>query len=246
MRRLLFTIRYDGTAYHGWQVQQNALTVQQLVQDALERLLGQRPDVTGCSRTDTGVHADMFCFHTDVDSDISCERLVSALNAHLPDDIAAYDCREVASDFHARYSSTGKRYVYRFYDGRQRNPFLMRYTTRVNGRLDEARMNAAAAHFVGRHDFAGFCSAGSSVEDTVRTVSEATVERQGDTVVFTVAADGFLYNMVRIMAGTLLDVSSGKLEPEDMPQIISSCERERAGATAKAQGLTLAEVFYGG
>jgi tRNA pseudouridine38-40 synthase len=246
VRRLLFTIRYDGTAYHGWQVQNNALTVQQLVQDALERVLGERVPVTGCSRTDTGVHAEMFCFHTDVGSDIDCERLVSAINAHLPDDIAAYDCREVAGDFHARYSCSGKRYIYRFYDGRQRNPFLMRYTARVNGRLDEARMNEAAAHFVGRHDFIGFCSAGSSVEDTVRTVSEAKVERQGDVVIFTVAADGFLYNMVRIMAGTLLEVSSGKTQPADMPQIIASRERERAGATAKAQGLTLAEVFYGG
>lgn len=246
MRRLLVTIRYDGTAYHGWQVQSNAVTVQSAVQDALEQTVGMRPNVTGCSRTDTGVHADMFCFHTDIGGSISCDRLVSALNAHLPDDIAAYDCREVPGDFHARYSCTGKRYCYRFYDGRSRNPFWMKYSSRVPVRLDESAMNEAAAHFMGRHDFAGFCSVGSSVSDTVRTVSESCVRRDGDVVIFSVAADGFLYNMVRIMAGTLLDVGMGRTAADSLPQIVASCDRKMAGATAKPHGLILDKVFYGG
>ncbi len=244
MRRLLITLRFDGTDYCGWQVQPNGVSVQQRVQDALEQAFGVRLPASGCSRTDSGVHAREFCFHTDTSVAIPCEKVPLALNRFLPDDIAVTDCREVPHDFHARYSCKGKTYVYRICDAKVRDPFNTRFTAYHRGRLDADRMNAAAAAFLGTHDFSAFCASGSSVEDKVRTVSEAKVERVGDEVRFTVTADGFLYNMVRIMAGTLLDVSLGLIDSAGMSDIIASRDREKAGRTAPARGLTLEKVSY--
>ena len=244
MGRRCLKIAYLGTAYCGWQVQKNGVSVQQTVQTALQKLLGSRPALTGCSRTDSGVHAREFCFHTDTSVAIPCEKVPLALNRFLPDDIAVTDCREVPHDFHARYSCKGKTYVYRICDAKVRDPFNTRFTAYHRGRLDADRMNAAAAAFLGTHDFSAFCASGSSVEDKVRTVSEAKVERVGDEVHFTVTADGFLYNMVRIMAGTLLDVSLGLIDSAGMSDIIESRDREKAGRTAPARGLTLEKVSY--
>lgn len=244
MKRFLLTIAYDGTGYHGWQVQSNALAVQPVIQDALEKLLEKRPDVSGCSRTDSGVHAAMYCLHFDSCKEIEPERVVYALNRILPSDISAVSCKEVASDFHARYSCKGKQYVYRIYNACQRNPFYDRYWYHYKYHLDEKKLNEAAKGFLGKHDFIGFCSSGGKTHDTVRTVTKFDVERDGDEIVFTVEADGFLYNMVRIMVGTLLFVAMGKIKPQDIPDIIDSKNRRRAGITAPAKGLTLNKIFY--
>lgn len=244
MRNLLITMRYDGSQYHGWQVQDNAVTVQQTFQDALERLFGERLPVVGCSRTDAGVHALMYCCNFRTDSAIPCDRIPYALNAHLPDDIGVYDCREVSEDFHARYSCKGKRYIYKIHNSPFRNPFTMGYAYLYRPKLDADFLNAQAKGFIGMHDFAAFAAAGGSVEDTVRTVQDAAVYRDGDAVCFEVQADGFLYNMVRIMTGTLLGISEGKISEGSIPEIINSLDRSRAGVTVPAQGLYLKEVFY--
>lgn len=244
MRRILLTLRYDGTAYHGWQVQPNGVTVQETLQDAIQAVTGVRAGVIGCSRTDAGVHADMFCCTFDTDSPLDGEKLAAALNFHLPRDIAVYAAREVALDFHPRYHAVGKRYVYRIWNGRQRHPVYERYALHRNQPLDTDLLNRAAADFVGTHDFAAFCGAGSSVEDTVRTVTSCTVERQGDLVLFTVEGNGFLYNMVRIMVGTLLDIAAGRLAQDSIPAILHSGDRGQAGPTAPPQGLCLTRVFY--
>lgn len=244
MRNLLLTLRFDGGAYHGWQVQENAVTVQQTLQDAIEAVFGARLPVIGCSRTDAGVHARMFCVNFHTDSAIPCARVPYALNAHLPDDVGVYDCRQVPDDFHARYSCVAKRYAYVIRNSPFRDPFAVGRATTVPLLLDEAMLHDEAQAFLGTHDFAAFAAAGGSVEDTVRTVRDACVRRDGETVVFEVEADGFLYHMVRIMAGTLLDVAAGKIPRGSIPDILASLDRARAGVTAPPQGLYLQSVQY--
>ena len=245
MQRIMLTLRYDGTAYHGWQVQPNAVTVQQTLQDAIEAVTGVRSGVIGCSRTDAGVHADMFCCTFDTASPLRGNKLCSALNFHLPADVAVYDAHEVAADFHPRYGAAGKRYVYRIWNGAQRHPVYAGYALHRNAPLDVAFMNRVAAQFVGTHDFAAFCGAGSDLQGTtVRTIRACGVERQGDLVLFTVEGDGFLYNMVRIMVGTLLEIAAGRLTEDSIPAILESGDRGMAGPTAPAHGLCLEQVFY--
>lgn len=244
MQRLLLTLRYDGSRYHGWQVQKNGITVQETLQDAVERLTGIRSGLTGCSRTDAGVHAEMFCCAFDTASPLRGEKMVKALNAHLPRDIAVYGCREVEADFHPRYAALGKRYVYRIWNAPERNPFWEGRALHCRRPLDAAFLNEQAAAYVGTHDFASHQAAGSTVEETIRTVRRTEVERRGEMVLFTVEADGFLYNMVRIMVGTLLGLQAGSLEAGSIPAILESGSRERAGATAPACGLYLDHVFY--
>lgn len=244
MQRLLLTLRYIGTRYHGWQVQPNGMTVQQVMQDAIERVTGVRAPLTGCSRTDAGVHAEMFCCAFDTASPLRGGKMAMALNAWLPEDVAVYDCREVAADFHPRYAAVGKQYVYRIWNDPARNPFWEGRALHLRRPLSLPVMQAAAADFCGRHDFSAFCAAGSDVEDRVRTVRESTVTREGSLVTFTVAADGFLYNMVRIMVGTLLDIESGKLPQGCVPMLLSQPDRAAAGYTAPACGLYLHKVYY--
>jgi tRNA pseudouridine38-40 synthase len=244
MARILLTLRYDGTAYHGWQVQPNGVTVQQVLQDAVEAVTGVRSGITGCSRTDAGVHADMFCCTFDSDTALRGDKLCCALNFHLPRDVSVYAAHEVAEDFHPRYMAAGKRYVYRIWNGTQRHPVYDRYALHRKARLDEALLNRAAAQYIGTHDFAAFCAAGSDVQDTVRTVRACCVERQGDLVLFSVEADGFLYNMVRIMVGTLLEIADGRLDADAIDGILASGDRSQAGPTAPAKGLCLQQVFY--
>ena len=245
MQRILLTLRYDGTAYHGWQVQPNGVTVQEVLQDAIQAVTGVRSGVIGCSRTDAGVHADMFCCTFDTDSSLRGDKLCSALNYHLPHDVSVYAAEEVAEDFHPRYHATCKRYVYLIWNGRQRHPFYERYALHRNQPLDVERLNRVAADFVGCHDFAAFCGAGSDVQGTTcRTIQACTVERQGELVRFTVEGDGFLYNMVRIMVGTLLEIASGRMAEDSIPLILKGKDRTCAGPTAPAQGLCLMRVFY--
>lgn len=239
------TLRFDGRAFCGWQVQKNAPTVMQAFQDALEAVLKHRPDVKGCSRTDSGVSARIYCVSFMTDSRIPCERLIPALNVKLPPTIAAMACREAPPDFHARYSCRGKRYCYRILNTAVRDPFCEGLALHIPYRLDADFLDIQARQFIGRHDFAAFQNSGATVSDTVRTVFDASVTRNDDLIEFSVTGDGFLYNMVRIMAGTLLDIAQGRLEAGSIPAIITSKDRSRAGMTAPARGLMLMDVFYG-
>lgn len=244
MKKLLLTVRYDGTRFHGWQVQPNGLTVQQVLQDAVERITGIRSPLTGCSRTDAGVHALRFYCTTDLPKQ-SPREFCKALNAVLPHDVAVLSAQEVGEAFHPRYSARGKRYVYRIWNGAARDPFQQPYALHVRSPLNEAAMNETAALFMGTHDFSAFCSAGGAVEDKVRTITRAEVTRQGDLVTYIVEGNGFLYNMVRIMVGTLLDVQNGRLTNDDVRRALESGDRGAAGVTAPPQGLFLDDVWYG-
>ena len=245
MARILLTLRYDGTAYHGWQVQPNGVTVQQVVQDAVEAVTGVRSGVTGCSRTDAGVHADMFCCAVDTDSPLRGDKLCSALNFHLPRDVSVYDACEVDAQFHPRYHAKGKRYVYRIWNGPQRHPMYEKYALWMKKPLDANYLNSIVKEYVGTHDFAAFCGAGRDLQGTTeRTIHSCTVTREGDLVLFTVEGDGFLYNMVRIMVGTLLEIAAGRMAPDSIPAILEGHDRAAAGPTAPPQGLCLERVFY--
>lgn len=246
MRNLLVTIAFEGTRYHGFQVQKNALSVCEVFQNALESVVGSRCDVKGCSRTDSGVHARMYCISFKTTAGIRCDKLGLALNRFLPDDIAVLDAKEVPDDFHARYSCTGKQYVYKIYNSAVKDPFSPNLAYRYGYPLDVEMLDAEARAFVGRHDFAAFRSIKSDVEDTVRTITEFTVTRKDKHVLFTVTGDGFLYNMVRIMAGTLIFIAEGKIARGGIPAIIESKDRKNAGKTMPARGLYLNKVYYNG
>lgn len=244
-RNFLIKLSYDGARYHGWQIQENALTVQQVFQEALYKITGLREDIKACSRTDTGVHAREFCVSLKTESPIAPERLLAALNHYLPEDVAVKSCQRVPLEFHARYSCQGKEYVYQIWNNPVRDPFLAGRALHYWYPIDQAVLDRAAKGYVGRHDFSSFCTLDRREKgDLTRTVTTAKVERNGDLVTFTVAADGFLYNMVRIMVGTLLRVQQGKFTPEDIPGILEAKDRKAAGPTAPACGLYLNRVFY--
>ena len=242
--RAYLILEYDGTAYAGWQRQKNGVSVQQKVEEALQSVLGKAVKVTASGRTDAGVHAAAQTVHLDYDGRIPPERLSYALNAVLPDDVSVKKSGAAADDFHARYSAKKKTYRYTFVISDVRRPLHERYAARISGNVDAAAMHRAAQLFVGEHDFKAFCSTGSSVKTTVRTVYRADVVRVADTVTFTVTGNGFLYNMVRIMAGTLLAVGQGKQGEADIAAALRTGERKRAGKTLPAAGLTLESVEY--
>lgn len=200
MRNILMTLCYIGTAYHGSQVQANALSVTEVVQDAMETVLQRREDVKGCSRTDSGVHANRFCMNFHTENPIPLYALKRSLNALLPDDIGVLDCQEVPPDFHARYSCVGKRYQYLIWNADGKNPFYRGRALEYWRPLDLEKLRPVCEMFLGTHDFRGFCSAKANLEDTVRTIHCCEVKRQGDLVVFTIEGDGFLYNMVRLLS----------------------------------------------
>ena len=244
MRNIKLTIEYDGTAYHGWQSQINAETVQDVVTDAVNKLTGGKNSLTGSSRTDTGVHAMGQVCNFFTDSAIPADKFAYALNTLLPDDIVVCNSEEVNQVFHARFSTKGKKYRYLIYDTTFPSALLRHRAYHVFYPLDAGKMKQAAEYFKGTHDFIAFSAAGGSVKTTVRTIMEADVERKGDIIEFSVVGDGFLYNMVRIIAGTLVEVGFGKLRPEDIPGIIAGRNRRKAGRTAPAHGLYLVEVYY--
>lgn len=243
MKNLLFNIRYRGTAYHGYQVQSNAHTVACELQNAIERIITRREDIVGCSRTDSGVHANSYYFNMKTESEINSDKLVYALNSVLPGDIAVLSCKEVSMDFHARYSCVGKEYIYKILNTKVKNPFYEDLALHWRYEMDLDRLDRASSYFVGTHDFKAFCSK-TDVESTVRTIESCGFHREGDMVIFTVRGDGFLYKMVRTMVGTLLGVSAGRFEPEDIKEILAGKDRLRAGKTAEAHGLYLNRVFY--
>lgn len=245
MRNILITMMYDGSHFHGWQIQDNAITVQEVFQEALFKVIGEKADIKGCSRTDAGVHANMYCVSFHTEHSIPCVRLVSALNRYLPKSVAVTNAEEVADDFHARYSCKGKEYIYKIWNDEIRNPFLDGYTFHYWYRLDVDLMNRAAKHFLGKHDFTSFCTLDNREKgDFTRTVSNISVTRDGAMVTVTIEADGFLYNMVRIIVGTLLRVAQGKILPEQIPDIINALDRSKAGPTAQPEGLYLNKVKY--
>ena len=244
MSRLLVKLKYIGTNYVGWQVQKNGVSIQQSVQDAIEKVYGERVNVTGCSRTDSGVHANGYCFCFDPPKKVDPYRVPLALNSALPNDIAAFECVEVDDNFHPRYDALAKEYVYKIYDGRHRNPFVEGLAYHYIGKLDECLMNRAAQNFVGTFDFRSFMANGSKIEDTVRTIFYCNVKRKEDCVEIRVCGNGFLYNMVRIIVGTLLFVNEGKFKESDIRGIINAKAREASGKTAPAVGLYLDKVYY--
>ena len=245
LRNLLLTISYDGKEFHGWQIQQNAMTVQEAFQIALSKIIGNDFDVKGCSRTDSGVHANMYCISLKTEHPIKPERLKAALNRWLPLSIAVLDCKEVAPDFHARYSCTSKEYIYKIWNSEVRNPFLDGYALHYRYKIDENLLDKAAQAYVGRHDFTSFCTLDNREKgDMTRNVKAFSVTREGDLVTMKVEADGFLYNMVRIIAGTLVKIGGSDMPADAMKDIIAATDRAAAGPTAPAHGLTMIGLKY--
>ena len=236
---------YDGTRYRGWQKQGNTeKTVQGKLEAALSRLLSQEVEVAGCGRTDAGVHAREQVCSFRAETGLSCEELLAALRRALPEDIGALSLEIAPPRFHARLSCKEKTYVYRIWNSETPNVFERRYLLPVPEVLDVDAMKKAAALLCGRHDFAAFCSLRRSKKSAVRELRSLEILREGEELRLVFTGDGFLYNMVRILTGTLLEVGRGERSPEDMPSILASGDRAQAGPTAPAQGLTLWRVSY--
>ncbi len=237
-------ISYDGSSYHGWQRQDNALTIQQLIEEAIFKITGNMPSVCGCSRTDAGVHAASYYCNFYSDTQIPCEKLPIALNTALPRDVRVESACYVEEDFHSRFSAKNKTYRYYIRNSRVAGAFSGRYSHLVPVELDVSKMQQAAKAIVGEHDFTAFMATGSQQKTTVRTVNSLTVEKTDNMICIEINANAYLYNMVRIIAGTLIYVGIGKLQPRDIPEIIESRDRTRAGITAPAKGLFLYQVNY--
>ena len=247
MRNLLFKIAFDGSAFHGWQQQENAVTVQGELKKAWEYLTGEIPNIIGCSRTDAGVHANEYYFNVRTESTIPTGSFPVALSsAKLPKEISIYSCQEVDYEFNARFDCVKKEYEYVIENTGIPSPFLYKRAFNHKYKIDVELMNEAAQYFIGTHDFSAFCAADAQVKSKVRTIYSASVTRDGDLVKFRVCGNGFLYNMVRIMAGTLIYVNNGRIKAEEIPEIIKSCDRTKAGITAIPDGLYLNKVYYGG
>ena len=245
MRNLALFLKYDGTAYHGWQVQKNACSVAQTLEEAAADVVGHPVHMTGCGRTDAGVHARTYVANFRTESRIPVDRVAYALNTHLPADIVVTGAREVPLGFNAIGSCVRKEYTYQIYNSRIRDPFFVNRAWFYPKHLDESVMARAAAHFVGTHDFKAVQSVGTEVRSTVRTVHYFTVARRGDQIDCRVCADGFLYNMVRAMVGTCVYAAEGKFSPDDVPAILSGRNRTAAGPTVPPGGLYMTQLWYG-
>lgn len=237
-------IEYDGTAYCGWQVQPNGVTVQEEIEKALYKLTGQKVGITGSGRTDAGVHAEgqVASFKIE-DTTIPAERFSFALNTILPEDIRILSSQKASEDFNARFSAKRKTYRYKMYVSKTCRPLKERYAYRIDD-IDVDKMKSASKLLVGEKDFKCFCASNTSVKDTIRTVYSLCVERDKNDVTITVCGNGFLYNMVRIIAGTLLTVGEGKLDENGVKEILNGKNRTKAGRTLPAKGLTLLSVEY--
>ena len=242
--RILLVVSYDGTNYCGWQIQINGITIEEVLNEALKDLLGEDIAVIGASRTDSGVHALGNVAVFDTQTRIPAEKISFALNQRLPDDIRIQKSEEVDKDWHPRYCDSTKTYEYKILNRKFPNPLQRYYTHFVYMPLDVEKMKEAASYIVGEHDFASFCSAGSQVLTTVRTVYELKVEKQEDIISIRISGNGFLYNMVRIIVGTLIKVGLGVYPPEHVKEIIDSKDRYAAGPKAPACGLTLIGIDY--
>ena len=244
MKRVKLVVAYDGTAYHGWQIQPGARTIEGELNRTLSELLQEEIQVIGASRTDSGVHALCNVAVFDTDTRIPAEKLSYALNQRLPEDIRIQSSCEVEADFHPRHCDSRKTYEYRILNREFPLPTKRLYSYFTYVPLDVSRMEKAASYLIGEHDFKSFCATAAVVETTVRTLYEATVGRENDEIVIRVCGNGFLYNMVRIIAGTLMEVGRGNLEPEGMKEILEAKDRTVAGPTAPACGLTLVKYEF--
>lgn len=245
MRNIKLEIEYDGTRYSGWQRQKNSLSIEETVENAVRKITKEDIKLIGSSRTDSGVHAKGQVANFNTLASIPVDRFSYAINTKLPKDIVVLNACEVPMDFHARYSCKGKRYSYMILNREFTSPLLRNYAAHCSYKLDLESMKSAAEHFLGTHDFEAFRSTGSSVKTSVRTVSLIQLEKQdNDIIKMFIEADGFLYNMVRIIAGTLMEVGRGRISPNSIPSIIESKNRDLAGKTAPAQGLYLEKIYY--
>ena len=244
LRNFKLTIEYEGTAYCGWQRQRGHRSIQEMIEEAARAVTGRKTIVHGAGRTDAGVHALGQTAHMKLDTTIPPERLIHALNAHLPDDIAVRGCQEVSGKFHARYDATGKTYRYTVYNAPTRPVLGRSQVYFVRDGLDIRAMRQAARHLVGRHDFKAFAATRGGVESTVREITSLVVSRRRHTISFEVKGDGFLYKMVRLIVGTLLEVGRKKIRPADMAALLRSPHTQRAGPTVPGKGLCLLEVRY--
>lgn len=244
MKRVKLVVAYDGTNYHGWQVQDNGITIEEVLNRTISELVQEDIKVIGASRTDAGVHACGNVAVFDTESRIPGDKFSFALNQRLPDDIRIQESCEVDADFHPRYADTVKTYEYNILNRRFELPSKRLYVAFCYYPMDIERMNQAAAYLVGEHDFKSFCSAGAQVQTTVRTIYAVNVTKEDDMVHIRITGNGFLYNMVRIIAGTLMQVGTGLMEPEQVKEILEARDRSKAGPTAVAKGLTLVEIRY--
>lgn len=244
MKRIGIVVAYDETNYSGWQIQPNAVTIQGILNETLSRLMGEEIQVMGASRTDSGVHALGNVAVFDTNTRMPGEKVSYALNQFLPPDIRIQLSEEVDPDFHPRYSDSEKTYQYRILNRRFPIPTERLYSYFYHYHLDVEKMREATSYLIGRHDFASFCGAGAQVRSTVRTITGIEVFKDGDMITIQVSGTGFLYNMVRIIAGTLIEIGNGQYPPERMREILDACDREAAGPTAPAHGLTLMGIRY--
>lgn len=247
MRNLKVFISYNGAEYHGFQRQENAVSVQEIVENTIGKLLKTEPPVIyGCSRTDAGVHARRFCFNVKIENNIPCDGFVKGMNTLLPDNIAVLSCEEADDDFHARFCTKAKEYVYLINNKPERDVFLRKLAYHYPLPLDIDKMRSAASLFVGEHDFSAFCrSEGKKrVKSTVRTIYSVSVSETGGIVEIKIKGNGFLYNMVRIITGTLIYISEGKRSLADIENALITGDRELAGITLPPDGLYLNEVCY--
>ena len=244
MRRIRLRVAYDGTNYSGWQIQPSAITIEKVLDDAIHQLTGEHIHVIGASRTDAGVHAMGNVAVFDTASSIPADRFTYALNRYLPDDVIVQKSDEVNADFHPRHCDTKKTYCYRILNTEFGIPQKRNYTWNVAGNIDIDRMKKAAGYLIGEHDFKSFCCVRTQAESTVRTVYSLDVDKKDDEIHITITGNGFLYNMVRIIAGTLIQVGKGRFEPEYVQYMLNACDRTQAGQTAPPQGLTLMKIDY--
>ena len=244
MKRVKLVVAYDGTNYHGWQVQDNGITIEEVLNRTISELVREDIKVIGASRTDAGVHACGNVAVFDTESRIPGDKFSFALNQRLPEDIRIQESCEVGADFHPRYADTVKTYEYNILNRRFELPSKRLYAAFCYYPMDIERMNQAAAYLVGEHDFKSFCSAGAQVQTTVRTIYAVNVTKEDDMVHIRITGNGFLYNMVRIIAGTLMQVGTGLMVPEQVKEILEARDRSKAGPTAVAKGLTLVEIRY--
>ena len=244
MRNIALRLMYVGTAYHGWQVQKNAVSVAETLERALASVVGHPVKCTGAGRTDAGVHAETYVANFRTDSRIPCDRLPLAVNTRLPDDIVVVRATQVSEQFNAIGSCQRKEYTYRIYNSRLGNAFYVDRAWFYPRKLDENVMQRAASHFVGTHDFAAVRSVGTQTKTTVRTVYYFDIARSGDLIECKVCADGFLYNMVRAMVGTCVYAAEGKFSPDDIPAILQGGNRTAAGPTVPPGGLYMTRLWY--
>ncbi len=244
MENIALLLSYDGKNYHGWQKQNNAVSVQQTLEQAAKTLFGCDVDIVGCGRTDAGVHAINYVANFKVETKIPQDKLAFALNALLPNDIRVKQAQFVSKDFHSRFDVLKKRYIYKIYNFPINDVFLLGRAWHVKYPLDIEKMKSAAYMFLGEHDFAAFRSTGTDTKTSVRTIYDLSVSKNGNEIVVDICADGFLYNMVRIISGTLVYVGCGKIDYRDVSKIIESCDRRLAGITAPPDGLYMHSVLY--